>query len=237
MTARVFTFKINDIDVSGREDETVLDVARENNIYIPTLCQLNGLSNIGACRMCLVEVKGLSKLQPSCVLRIQEGMDVITDSERLQKYRRMTLEMLFTEGNHICSVCVANGHCSLQNLAQRHGMDHVRLPYLNPTRGVDASHPRFAFDANRCILCTRCVRVCDEVEGAHTWDVMGRGIHSLVITDLHTAWGDSQTCTSCGKCVNVCPVGALFEKGTSVGEMSKHRGFLAHLTTMRGAKK
>ena len=87
----------------------------------------------------------------------------------------MILELLFAEGNHICSVCVANGHCELQALAQEHGVDHIRFPYLYARRGVDTSHDRFGIDHNRCILCTRCVRVCDEVEGAHTWDVMGRG--------------------------------------------------------------
>ena len=103
-----------------------------------------------------------------------------------------------------------------------------------PKLPVDASHARFVIDHNRCILCTRCVRVCDEVEGAHTWDVMGRGGQCLVITDLAEPWGESQSCTSCGKCVQVCPTGALTEKGHSVAEMSKHRSFLPYLTLMRG---
>ncbi len=231
--SRVLTLKINDLEVSGREDETILEVARENNTRIPTLCQLNGLTNIGACRLCLVEVKGISKLLPACTTRISEGMEVQTDSERLLHYRRMIVEMLFAEGNHICSVCVANGHCDLQNLAIRLGVNHIRLPYMNQRRGVDASHERFALDQNRCVLCTRCVRVCAEVEGAHTWDVMGRGSESCVITDLHQPWGDSVSCTSCGKCVQVCPTGALFVKGNAVGEMTKHRGFLAALAEMR----
>jgi bidirectional [NiFe] hydrogenase diaphorase subunit len=98
---------------------------------------------------------------------------------------------------------------------------------------VDASHERFAFDHNRCVLCTRCVRVCGEVEGAHTWDVMRRGCQSCVITDLNQPWGDSETCTSCGKCVQVCPTGALFVKGKSVGEMTKHSAFLTALAQMR----
>ena len=88
------------------------------------------------------------------------------------------LELLFAERNHICSVCVANGHCELQTLGQQQGMTHVRLPYRNPELTVDASHERFTADHNRCILCTRCVRVCAEIEGAHIWDVMGRGINS-----------------------------------------------------------
>src|SRR5664279_2881378 len=218
---RVLTLKINDREVTGREDETVLQVARDNDIRIPTLCQLEGLTNIGACRLCLVEVKGISKLLPACTTVIAEGMEVQTDSERLQKYRRMTVEMLFAEGNHICSVCVANGHCDLQNLAVRLGIDHISLPYMYPKREVDASHERFALDPNRCVLCTRCVRVCAEIEGAHTWDVKARGYQSCVITDLNQPWGDSVSCTSCGKCVQVCPTGALFVKGKAVGEMTK----------------
>lgn len=231
--SRVVTLKINDQDVSGRDDETILDVAREHNLPIPTLCQVNGLTNVGACRLCLVEVTGISKLLPACTTLVTEGMSVFTDSERLQNYRRMTVEMLFAEGNHICSVCVENGHCELQNLAIAMGIDHIRLPYFYPKRNVDASHLRFGLDPNRCVLCTRCVRVCDEVEGAHTWDVMGRGIQSRVITDMNQPWGDSETCTSCGKCVQVCPTGALFEKGKAVGEMTKRYSFLSYLAQMR----
>lgn len=231
--SRVVTLKINDKDVSGREDETILELAHENNIFIPTLCHLEGLTDVGACRLCLVEVKGMSKLMPACVIRPQEGMEVYTDSERLQRYRRMVIELLFVEGNHICSVCVANGHCELQYLALSLGIDHINLRYRNARREVDASHERFGFDHNRCVLCTRCVRVCAEVEGAHTWDVMGRGIQSCTITDLNEPWGSSVSCTSCGKCVQVCPTGALFVKGKAVGEMTKHKGFLTTLAQMR----
>lgn len=234
---RVLTLKIDGEEVSGREDETILDVARDHHIPIPTLCQLEGLSNIGACRLCLVEVRGVSKLLPACTTQINEGMEVLTTSERLQKYRRMIIQMLFSEGNHVCSVCVVNGRCELQNLAVEAGIDHITLPYLSPSRSVDASHERFAFDFNRCVLCTRCVRVCGEVEGAHTWDVMGRGIQSCVITDLKQPWGTSETCTSCGKCVQVCPTGALFEKGNAVGEMNKHSAFLVTLAKMREGSK
>jgi bidirectional [NiFe] hydrogenase diaphorase subunit len=231
--ARVKTLTINDQAVSGRDDETILQVATENGIFIPTLCHLEGLTDVGACRLCLVEVKGISKLLPACITRIEEGMAVLTDSERLGVYRKTILELLFVEGNHICAVCVSNNHCDLQSLAQKLGMDHVHLPYRHPKRSIDASHARFMMDHNRCILCTRCVRICDEIEGAHTWDVMGRGIQAQVITDLNQPWGTSDTCTSCGKCVQVCPTGALFEKGKSVAEMDKKREFLPYLTAMR----
>ena len=113
-------------------------------------------------------------------------------------------------------------------------MDHVRVPYRNPGYQVDSSHDMFRVDHNRCVMCTRCVRVCDEIEGAHTWDVMGRGIDCEVITDLNQPWGESDSCTSCGKCVQVCPTGALTKKGTAAGEMEKHDEFLPYLAQMRG---
>jgi bidirectional [NiFe] hydrogenase diaphorase subunit len=233
MSAPIKTLVIDGRDVSARAGETIMDVARENGIFIPALCHLEGLTAIGACRLCLVEVKGANKLLPACVTQVQEGMEVTTASERLADYRRTILELFFSERNHVCSVCVSNGNCELQGLSQTLEMTHVNFPYLYPKLSVDASHERFVIDHNRCILCTRCVRVCDEIEGAHTWDVMGRGIDCRVITDLNQPWGASETCTSCGKCVHVCPTGALSDKGKSVAEMSKRRQFLPYLTLMR----
>ena len=231
--AKVKTLTIDGVEVGAREDQTILEVAREHNIQIPTLCWLGGLSNVGACRICLVEIKGVNKLLPACVTRVQEGMEVTVHSERLARYRRQILELLFAERNHVCSVCVSNGHCELQTMAMTLGMTHVHYPYQYPNMPVDASHERFVVDHNRCILCTRCVRVCDEIEGAHTWDVMARGADCRVITDLAEPWGASESCTGCGKCVQVCPTGALSEKGKSVSEMSKRRQFLPYLTLMR----
>ena len=234
-TPEVKTLVINGQEVSARRGQTILEVAKENDINIPTLCHLDGLTDVGACRMCLVEIKGSNKLLPACVSAVFEGMEVSTNTERLQKYRRNILEMLFAERNHICSVCVANGHCELQSLAQEQGLTHVRLPYRNPELPVDASHERFTVDHNRCILCTRCVRVCAEIEGAHVWDVMGRGINSMVITDLHEDWGSS-TCTRCGKCVQVCPTGALFDKSKIGSDHPKYPDFLPYLNLMREAQ-
>lgn len=229
----VVTLSIDGLHFGAAAGETVLQVARENGIDIPTLCDLEGLSAWGGCRLCLVEVAGQSKLLPACVTSVWEGMEVQSRSERLDRFRRGVLELLFAERNHVCAVCVANGHCELQNLAQSQGMDHVRLPYRNPALAVDASHDRFAIDHNRCVLCTRCVRACSEIEGAHTWGVMGRGAGNLVITDLAQPWGESLSCTSCGKCIQVCPTGALFEKGRSVGEMTKRPSFLTQLRELR----
>jgi bidirectional [NiFe] hydrogenase diaphorase subunit len=231
----VKTLIIDEQEVSGLRGQTILEVARENDIYIPTLCHMDGLSEVGACRLCLVEIKGSNKLLPACVATIYEGMEVSTNTERLQHHRRTILELLFAERNHICSVCVSNGHCELQSLAQQQGVTHVRLPYRNPDLAVDVSHERFTVDHNRCILCTRCVRVCAEIEGAHIWDVMGRGINSIVITDLHQDWGSS-ACTRCGKCVQVCPTGALFDKSKFGSDHPKYPDFLTLLNQMREAQ-
>jgi bidirectional [NiFe] hydrogenase diaphorase subunit len=225
----VHTLRIDGIECVGHETQTVLDVARENGVSIPTLCQLDGLCDVGACRLCVVEVAGSNKLMPACTTKIAPEMEVTTTNERLDGYRRTLVEMLFVERNHVCAVCVADNNCELQDQAENLGLNHFELANINPRLEVDASHERFAIDHNRCIMCTRCVRVCDEVEGAHTWDVMGRGIDARVVTDLGTPWGDSPTCTSCGKCVQVCPTGALFEKGRSVATSKAGRPYLPFL--------
>lgn len=231
-----FSLTINQQQVTARPGQSVLQAARAAGIEIPTLCYLEGLSVHGGCRLCLVEIDGFARPVAACAQAAAAGMVVQTSTPQLLDDRRMVLEMLFAERNHVCAVCVSNGHCELQSQAERHGVNHVPWSYRYPPLAVDNSHARYRLDHNRCILCTRCVRVCDEVEGAHTIDLLGRGIHSLIVHDLHTPWGESDTCTSCGKCVQVCPTGALSDKTTSVGEMQKRMEFLNYLQTMRTAR-
>ncbi|MGC8540573.1 MAG: bidirectional hydrogenase complex protein HoxU [Phycisphaerae bacterium] len=235
-TTQSITLTIDDKAISCRSGETILQVARENNIDIPTLCYLEGLTVWGGCRLCMVEIAASPKLHAACATECTEGMTVRTTSPRLKQYRKMIVEMLFAERNHVCSVCVSNGHCELQNMATKLEIDHARFPYRFPHLAVDNSHDYMRLDHNRCILCLRCVRVCGEIEGAHTKDVKGRGVLSAIIHDLDEPWGDSQTCTGCGKCVNVCPTGALTHRGTAVGEMTKKTDFLPYLTLMREVK-
>jgi bidirectional [NiFe] hydrogenase diaphorase subunit len=230
------TLTIDGQMVGAAENQSVLDAALEAGIRIPTLCHLEGVTPSGACRLCLVEVAGSPRLHPACVLKVQEGMEVRTDTERLRNYRRMILELLFAERNHVCAVCVANEHCELQNLAIDLGMNHVRYEYRFPEYGVDITHRLFGLDHNRCVLCGRCVRVCIQIEGAHTWDIGGRGHKGHVITDLNQPWGEAESCTSCGKCVQSCPTGALFRKGSTVAEMERDRTRLEFIVTAREKK-
>jgi len=202
---------INGRGVQGKEGDTVLDVCRANDIYVPTLCHLEGLSSVGACRLCVVEIAGERRINPACTYPARDGLVVKTTSEQLEKYRRMILELIFTERNHFCMFCAQSGDCELQALAYRYQMDHVRYPYTFPSLPVDTLNDYLVLDHNRCILCGRCVRICSEVVGLHTLDFGRRGFRTVVCADLDQPLGES-SCISCGACVQACPTGAIFSK-------------------------
>ncbi|MBC7232838.1 MAG: molybdopterin-dependent oxidoreductase [Chloroflexi bacterium] len=202
---------INGQKVSAPAGSTVLQAARLANIDIPTLCDHPALAPIGACRMCLVEVKGQRTLQPACTFPIAEGMEVQTESQPVTDARKFVLDLLFAERNHYCMYCEMSGDCELQALGYRYGIDHWVYPTYTKRFPVDASRKYFLMDHNRCILCRRCVRACSELVANHTLGVRQRGAASMIQADMDVPFGQS-TCVSCGTCLQVCPTGALVDK-------------------------
>jgi bidirectional [NiFe] hydrogenase diaphorase subunit len=232
-STNLISITVDDKKLNVASGITILEACKENNIEILTMCHLKGLMDVGSCRLCLVEVDGINKLLSACTTRATANMIVRTQTERIKKYQRITTELFFAERNHVCAVCVANGNCELQDLGYKVGMDAIRYPYLFPRCEVDASHPWYVIDHNRCIMCTRCVRACQEVEGAYNWDVMARGFNVRVISDFNTPWGESVTCTSCGKCVHACPTGAIWPKAIVQGQLVKNPEMICELMEKR----
>jgi len=224
--------RIDGVEVTVPEGTTILEAAKANGIAIPTLCNLEGLTGYGGCRLCLVEISGSPKLFAACVTPVSSGMEVITKSDKLKEYRKMAVQLLLAERTHICSVCVANDNCELQSLANELGVDHVMFEREWTSHKIDSTHDFLVIDRNRCILCTRCIRVCDEIEGAHTLDLKLRGKDAQVIMDLDNNWGDSCSCTSCRKCAKVCPVGAIYIEGEPLAR-TKHKEIAEFLLARR----
>lgn len=194
------------------EGSTVLKAARQAEIHIPTLCDHQELTPYGGCRLCLVEVEGFRTLQPSCTLPVSNGMIVKTGTPKVQEARKFVLSLIFSERNHFCPYCqVSGGDCELQNAGYEQGMDHWPMQPTFQKYELDASHKYFILENNRCILCKRCVRACDELVGNFTLAVEDRGADSLIVADLGVPLGES-SCVSCGMCVQVCPTGALIDR-------------------------
>ncbi|GIX07226.1 MAG: formate dehydrogenase subunit alpha [Candidatus Poribacteria bacterium] len=211
MSLEMVTLTINDEEVRAPRGSTILEVCRQKGIELPTLCHFDCLTPVGACRLCTVEVEGSRRNMSACTTPIAEGMKVRTNTPALREERRQILEMLFAERNHFCPVCPMSGQCELQALAYQHEIASVRYHYAFPKVPVDMSHPDIGLDQNRCILCTRCVRVCSELVGAQTLGVVHRGMHSLIAADLGVPLGES-SCLSDGNCMQICPTGSLFDK-------------------------
>jgi bidirectional [NiFe] hydrogenase diaphorase subunit len=224
--------KIDGVDVECSEGSTILTAAKTVGINIPTLCYLEGLTPYGGCRLCLVEVSGTNKLFPACATPVASGMEVTTQSPKLHEYRKMVLQTLLAERTHICSVCIANDHCELQTQTNQYGVDHVFYERNWSCNEIDSTHDFLVIDRNRCILCTRCVRACDEIEGVHTLDLKFHGKNTDVIMDQDELWSKACSCTSCRKCAKVCPVGAIYVEGENI-EYTKDPQVIAFIVERR----
>ncbi|MBN2450864.1 MAG: iron hydrogenase small subunit [Lentisphaeria bacterium] len=190
---------------------TVLDAARQVGVVIPTLCHFPGVSSPGSCRVCLVEIQGARTLQPACVTAVSEGMVVRTSTKSARDARRLSVELMLANHPWDCNACVRNGQCELQDLAQEMGITEVRFPYTREEIPVDRSTPALVRDMNKCILCRRCVAVCQEIQGVGTLAPRARGFETVIGTGSGEELAEA-VCVQCGQCAAVCPVGAIYEK-------------------------
>ncbi|MBP3191750.1 2Fe-2S iron-sulfur cluster-binding protein [Natronogracilivirga saccharolytica] len=191
------------------EGATIVDAARENDKYIPTLCNLEGVPPKGACRVCTVKVNG--KLMTACTTKVTQGMQVESDTPELNDLRKSIVEMMFVEGNHLCPSCEKSGDCELQALGYRYKMTVPRYPYFFPKRDIDSTHPKIIKDHNRCILCKRCIRAIKDKNGQSIFAFLGRGFDTKIYVDPDLA--ENLTDELADKSVEVCPVGAIMKRG------------------------
>ncbi len=201
-------FKIDGVECMAEQGIYIVEAARENNIYIPTLCNIRGVKPRGSCRICTVLVNG--RPMSACTTPIADGMEIINDNEEINEIRKSIIEVLFVEGNHFCPSCEKSGSCELQALAYRFQMMVPRFPYLFPTRAVDASNPKIIKDHNRCILCKRCIRAIKTEDGKNVFAFKKRGIKLEINVDPEL--GDQFTDELAQKAVDICPVGAILPR-------------------------
>ena len=207
----MINLKINGIDVQVPEGSTILEAAKYANIDIPTLCYLKGVNEIGACRMCVVEVKGARSLVAACVYPVSEGMEVNTNSAAVRESRKITLELILSNHDKKCLTCVRNNNCELQKLSDDLHIDKIRFNGEMQQHEIDDLSPSLVRDNNKCILCRRCVSMCKNVQTVSAIDALERGFSSKISAAFEKSLNDV-SCIYCGQCINVCPVGALKEK-------------------------
>jgi predicted molibdopterin-dependent oxidoreductase YjgC len=208
------TLTINGQKINAQSGMTVLEAASAADIYIPTLCNSPDLKPYGGCRICVVEIKGMRGLPTSCTAPVTQGMIVHTETEAVNKVRKMVVELLISDHPADCLTCSSNQNCELQKVASYLCMDSIRLPKKCPSFEIDYSNPFFSLDRNKCILCARCTRTCNEITCVGAIEMANRGYAMKVATFGDGKLFDS-VCQSCGECVVHCPVGALSTRNLS----------------------
>lgn len=205
--------KINGKPLQVKEGTTILRAAELAHMPIPHLCYLKEINEIGACRVCVVEIKGVNKLIPACNNVVQEGMDIYTNSPRVREARRTNVELILSQHDCLCATCVRSGNCSLQKIANDLGIISTEYPKNLPANTWPASFPLIR-DASKCIKCMRCIQICDKVQGLNIWDVAKTGSRTTVGVSHNQNITESD-CSLCGQCITHCPVGALRERDDS----------------------
>lgn len=221
------TLTIDGRQVTVQAGTSVLEAATQAGVKIPTLCYLEGLNEIGSCRLCVVEIEGAKTLAASCVTPAAQGMVVRTNTKQVREARRAVLELIISNHPFECLTCVRSGSCELQALAESLGVREVRFEGAKAHHPVDDSTPSIVRDPDKCILCRRCVAVCEQVQGVSAINVSGRGFDSVVSPAGQLPLNDA-ACTLCGQCILVCPTGALSEVDSTrkvweaLGDPKKH---------------
>ena len=201
-------FKIDGVPYFAYEGQYIVEAAKDNGVYIPTLCNIEGVKPRGACRICTVKING--RPQAACTTPIGHGMEIEFNSAELQNFRKTVVEMLFTEGNHYCPTCEKSGNCDLQALGYRFNMMVPRFPYNFPVRNVNATSSKLLIDTNRCIRCKRCIRTIKTEDGKSYFAFYKRG--GKVSVKLDEKLGKDISAELAQKAMDICPVGCILVK-------------------------
>lgn len=201
---------INGIPVQAEEHMTILTAAASAGITIPTLCYLKDINEIGACRVCVVEIEGVERLQAACNATVSEGMAVYTNSPKVREARRINVELILSQHNDHCASCTRSGNCTLQTLCNDLGITEEHFEKQVPKNRWSRRSP-LVRDAAKCVKCMRCVQICDHVQDLHIWDVANTGSHTTIDVSRNRFISESD-CALCGQCITHCPVGALRER-------------------------
>jgi iron-only hydrogenase group A len=207
----MISLTVNNIPVEVPEDTTILHAAAKVGIKIPTLCYVEGLQSIGACRVCVVEIEGSQSLAASCSMPVRQGMKVLTNSARVRAARRTVVELLLSEHNGECQTCDRNEDCELQALAAELGIREIAYAGEKTKRRIDTSTPALMRDSGKCIKCRRCVSVCNETQNVGALFPQNRGFDTVIGPAFNNELA-SVACVQCGQCAAICPVGAITEK-------------------------